>query len=312
MNATSPSILIVGAGAIGAVFGSALARQGAQVSVVCRSDFDHVARHGYNIRSGLLGDHTFRPHAVLREVAQCTEPPEYLILTVKVLQDVDRAALIRPAVGQHTVIVLIENGIDIEAEIAGAFPANELLSALAFIGVGRTSAGDIHHQLYGSLTMGRYPSGITPAAERLAELFDGARIGMKLTDNVVGARWQKALWNTVFNPISILGGVLDTQAMLRTEADREFIRKAMLEVNAVATVVGCPSPPQLIDQLIAGTCAMPAYKTSMALDFEAQRPMEIEAIIGNVVRTGRTHAVAMPALEAIYALAKMVAGKVTG
>ncbi len=62
----------------------------------------------------------------------------------------------------------------------------------------------------------------------------------------------------------------------------------------MATVVGCPSLPQLIDQLITVTRAMPAYKTSMALDFEAQRPMEIEAIIGNVVRTGRTHGVAMP------------------
>lgn len=312
MNATSPSILIVGAGAIGALFGSALARQGAQVSVVCRSDFDHVARHGYNIRSGLLGDHTFRPHAVLREVAQCAQPPDYLILTVKVLQGVDRAALIRPAVGPRTVIMLIENGIDIEAEITDAFPANELLSALAFIAIGRTGAGDIHHQSHGSLVIGRYPSGVTPAAQTIAALFEASKIDIKLTDNVVGARWQKALWNAVFNPISILGGVLDTQSMLRTPEDQEFIRRAMLEVNAVAASGGYGKPLQFIDQLIAGTRTMPAYKTSMALDFEARRPLELEAILGNVVRTGRANGVAMPALETIYALARMVAEKATG
>ena len=132
-----PRLLIVGAGAVGALFGSALARQGAKVSVVCRSDYETVARDGYDIRSPLLGDHQFRPHAVLREVADCRTPPDYLLLTVKVLPGFDRAALIRPAVGPQTVIVLIENGIDIEQEIALAFPNNELLSSLAFVAVGR-------------------------------------------------------------------------------------------------------------------------------------------------------------------------------
>ncbi|HKE94143.1 MAG TPA: 2-dehydropantoate 2-reductase [Povalibacter sp.] len=306
MNTTSPRILIVGAGAIGALFGSALARQGAQVSVVCRSDFDSVSRDGYAIRSPLLGDHTFRPHAVLRDVAQCTTPPDYLILTVKVLQNVDRAALIRPAVGPQTVILLIENGVDIEQEIADAFPHNELLSALAFVGVGRTGRGEIHHQSYGSLVMGRYPGGASAAALKIAALFEASKVACKVTDNVVAARWQKALWNAVFNPISILGGVLDTAMMLRTDADQQFIRRAMQEVSTVAASAGYPLPPQLIDQLIASTRAMPAYKTSMALDYEARRPMEIEAILGNTVRIGRANGVAMPMLESVYALAKMV------
>jgi 2-dehydropantoate 2-reductase len=309
MQDSSPSVLVVGAGAVGAFYGSALARRGAQISVVCRSDFDSVARDGYRIRSPLFGDHTFKPRAVLREVGECTSPPDYLILTVKVLSDVDRAALIRPAVGPGTVIVLIENGIDIEAPIAAAFPANELLSALAFVAVARTAGGEIHHQSYGSLVMGRYPTGITPPAERIAALFEAGQVPCKLTDNVVHARWQKALWNAVFNPVSILGAVLDTEMMLRTAENQAFVRKAMLEIATIAEADGFPLPSPLIDQLIAGTRAMPAYKTSMALDFEAQRPMELEAILGNALRIGRSRGVTTPTLEAIYALAKMVEAK---
>jgi excinuclease ABC subunit A len=71
------NILIVGAGAIGAFYGSALAKQGARISVVCRSDYDVVSREGYDIRSPLLGDHRFRPERVYREVAECREPPDY-------------------------------------------------------------------------------------------------------------------------------------------------------------------------------------------------------------------------------------------
>lgn len=304
-----PSILIIGAGAVGAFFGAALARQGAQVSVVCRSDFDAVNRTGFYIRSPLLGDHHFQPAQVFRSVAEVAPTFDFVALSTKVLEHIDRVALIRPTVATSTNIVLIQNGIDIERELAVAFPHNELLSAIAFIGVSRGGGGEIHHQSAGWLTLGRYPTGLTPAAQRLAAMFEASGVRCTLTDDVVTARWQKALWNATFNPISILGAVLDTETMLRTERDRTFIRKAMLEVAEVAAGAGHALDLAVIDKLIETTRKMPAYKTSMALDLEHGRPMEIEAILGNVVRTGREHAVSIPTLEAIYAIAKMVEHK---
>jgi len=303
------AILVVGAGAVGALFGSALARAGAEVSVVCRSDYGVVKRDGYDITSPLLGNHRFRPHQVYREVADCETPPDYLMLTVKVLDGVDRAALIRPAVGPQTVIVLIENGIDIEAPIASAFPGNEVLSGLAIVGVGRGEPGKIHHQSVGSLNLGRYPGGASPAAERFAALLTAGGIASKVTDDVVSARWQKAVWNATFNPISIMGGVLDTAVILGTDESRAFVSSAMQEICAVAAAAGHPLHPKLIDQMMVVTREMAAYKTSMALDYENGRPMEIEAILGNTVRAARRHDVATPILDALYALAKMIEAK---
>jgi 2-dehydropantoate 2-reductase len=303
------NVLIVGAGAVGALFGSALARQGARVSVVCRSDYDAVSRDGYDIRSSVFGDHRFRPEHVYRNVADCGEPPDYLLLTSKVLENVDRAALIRPAVGPRTVIVLIQNGVDIEPPVAEAFPDNELLSSLAFVAVGRSAPGKVNHLSLGSLILGRFPSGVTPAAQAIAAAFEAGKVPCKLTENVIGARWQKAVWNAVFNPISILGAVLDTNAMLRTDAEVAFARRAMQEVCDVAQAAGHPQSPNLVEQMLATTRQMPAYKTSMALDYENGRPMEIEAILGNTVRAARRLGVATPNLDAIYALSKMVAGK---
>jgi 2-dehydropantoate 2-reductase len=307
MNQTV-SVLVVGAGAIGALYGSSLARAGARVAVVCRSDAEVVRRDGYVIRSPLLGDHTFHPQQVLTRV-ESGDAYDYVVLTVKVLDGVDRAALIAPAVTQATTIVLIQNGVDIEREIADAFPKNELVSVLAFVGVGRTGPGHVHHQSHGSLVMGTYPRGVGPATRRLAELFEAGGVSCKLTEQVIGARWQKGLWNATFNPVSILGAVLDTGMMLRTLEDQAFIRTAMLEVADIAAAAGHAQSPQFIDQLIAGTRAMPAYKTSMALDFEAKRPLELEAILGNALRVGRQHDVASPVLETLYALAKMVAAR---
>ncbi len=307
MEKQSLSILIIGAGAVGAFFGSALARSGARVSVVCRSDYEAVSRDGYRIRSPLLGDHQFRPAHVYRRPEECDTPPDYVILTVKVLPELDRVALLRPVVGPKTAIVLIQNGVDIEADIAAAFPDNDVLSSLAYVGVGRGAPGEIVHQTHGSLVLGRFPSGIGAAAEQLAAAFSANSVPCKLVDNVVSTRWQKAVWNAPFNPISILGGVLETTAMVRTEADRDFIRKAMQEVCATAAAAGHPQSPKLIEAMIENTQQMPPYKTSMALDYENGRPMEIEAILGNVVRAAEKLDVATPTLEAIYALARMVA-----
>jgi|HigsolmetaAR203D_1030402.scaffolds.fasta_scaffold00011_19 2-dehydropantoate 2-reductase len=303
-----PSILLIGAGAVGAFFGSALARAGAEVSVVCRSDFAAVARDGFEIRSPLLGEHRFVPRRVFASAAEAGRGFDYVLLATKVLADLDRAALIAPAVGDQTTIFLIQNGIDIEAELAAAFPHNPIVSGIAFIAVSRTGAGKIHHQSEGSLVIGNYPSGTSAATEQLAALFAASSIPCKVTQDVVTARWQKALWNAAFNPLSIMGGVLDTATILGRAEGEALVRETMAEIVSVACAAGHPLDEALIDKLIAVTRKMPPYKTSMALDYEQGRPLEIEAILGNIVRTARRCNVRAPRLETLYAIAKMVEG----
>jgi 2-dehydropantoate 2-reductase len=303
-------ILVIGAGAIGSFYGAALQAQGADVSVVCRSEYDIVRTTGFSIESKRLGDLTFVPAQTLLSVADYAGgPPDYLIVSVKVVEGTDRVALIRDAVGPKTVIVLIENGVEIEGEIADAFPDNELISALAFVQVSRIAPGKVKHYAFGDLTFGNYPSGVTDRTRTLAAMFEKSGIKITLADNVVTARWQKCLWNAVFNPASVMGGVLDTDDMLNAEEGESFVRRAMREVCDVAAATGHPLPQQLIDQYIDGTRKAPPYKTSMALDYENGRPMETEIILGNAVRAGRREGVAIPLLETLYALMKMVERK---
>lgn len=300
-------ILIVGAGAIGSFYGALLAEKGADVSVVCRSEFEVVREHGLAIESSVFGNRIFRPAQVLRSAAEYQGGfPDYLIVSVKVVHGVDRSTLIRDAVGPDTAIVLIENGVEIEAEIAAAFPANELISALAYVQVSRTGPGKVRHHALGDLTLGNYPSGASARCRQLADLLQRDGIRCTVSEQVVTARWHKCVWNAVFNPISVLGGALDTAAILAPPEGVAFVRGAMQEVMRVAAAAGHALPPAMVDQYIDGTRRAPPYKTSMALDYENGRAMEIEVILGNVVRAGRRENVAIPALEALYALLKMI------
>ncbi|BCX82866.1 2-dehydropantoate 2-reductase [Methylomarinovum caldicuralii] len=294
--------LIVGTGAVGGFYGALLAKAGWEVAVVSRSDHDTVAANGIHIRS-TLGEWTFRPAAVYRKADEAETPPDYVILCTKVLPDIDRTALIRGAVGPDTTIVLIQNGVEIEAEVAAAFPENALISGLAFVCVSRTGPGQVWHQAYGNLMLGDFPAGIGPRVETLADAFNRSGIRAKAVAEVVAARWRKCVWNAPFNPLSVLSGGLYTADIL--ESQEGFVRTLMQEVCAIAAACGHPLPDAVIDRNIDDTYKMPPYKTSMLLDFEAGRPMETEAILGNAVRAARREGVAVPHLESVYALMKL-------
>ncbi|HAJ41214.1 MAG TPA: 2-dehydropantoate 2-reductase, partial [Alcanivorax sp.] len=68
---------------------------------------------------------------------------------------------------------------------------------------------------------------------------------------------------------------------------------------------GHPLPPQIIDSNIDGTRKMPAYKNSMALDYLNDRPIELDAILGNVVAIAQKHGVPVPRLETMLAALRM-------
>jgi len=300
-------IVILGAGAIGAFYGQALANGGANVTLVCRSEYPHVKKNGFQILSEERGDAIFHPANVLNAEDQFNDNfPDYLVVSMKVVGGSERISPMTPFVGPNTVIVLIQNGVEIENDVAKAFPANQIISCLAFVQVSRISPGVVRHYAYGELTMGNFPSGISEQCQRFAALLNMGKISTVLTENVVGARWQKCLWNAPFNPVSVLGGPIDTRSILGLPDGEKLIRDLMDEVSQVASSVGHPIPQGLIDRYIEVTNAAPPYKTSMALDRERGQGMEVETILGNTVRVAHRQGIPVPRLEAIYALMQML------
>lgn len=302
-----PHVLIIGAGAIGSFYGAILKRAGCTVSAVVRSEYEAIRDGGFQFESP-LGDISWRPDHLYRDGDQADSQPDYVILATKVLPNSDRAALIRPWLGEDTGIVLIQNGLDIERELAEAFPNNPIISCLAFIAVSRVAPGQIKHNAYGRLVMGRFPEGIDEHCSRLRDLFVEGGIDIKLTEQVVGERWLKCVWNTPFNPLSVLANGADTYTILDTPGGEQLIRDLMAEVMAVAEADGHPLPPQLPDSNIAGTRKMPAYKNSMALDYLNDRPIELDAILGNVVAIAHRLNVPVPRLETVLVTLRMRQG----
>ena len=300
-----PRILVVGTGAIGGFYGGKLSQVGVKVATLCRSDYDTVQAKGISVTS-TLGDFHFTPEKVIRQVKEYGPPPDYILVALKVLPEVETAEIIRDAVGPETAVLLLQNGIEIEEPVARALPNTEIISGLAFICVTRTGPGHIDHTDYGRLVIGRFPAGRSSKVETLAELFNQAGVKCEVSEDVVTARWRKLVWNAPFNPISVLAGSVDTKAMVENPETLHLVRRVMEEVCRIAEAAGYPLPSEVVQQNIDGTLKMTPYRTSMLVDFKAGRPMEVEAILGDALRVAKRYGVSAPHMETLYSLLKSV------
>jgi 2-dehydropantoate 2-reductase len=146
-------ILVIGTGAIGGLYAAKLSQAGAEVSVVCRSDYEQVKQGGMKIKS-LWGDFVFKPHQVLRDVKEFKEKADFILIATKVLPEISLPDIIKPVLTSETSIAIIQNGIFIEKDLAQAFPNHHLLSIIAFIAVKKEQPALVEHDDNGKLIIG--------------------------------------------------------------------------------------------------------------------------------------------------------------
>ncbi len=297
-------ILIVGTGAVGSYFGGKLFQDETRVSAFCRSDYEVVKEKGIIVRS-YKGDFVVEPYEVVNDINNLTMKPDYIIVCLKVLPEISLPDIIRPAVGENTAIVLVQNGIAIEKEVAKAFPDNEIISGIAFIAISRIELGVARHTGSGKIVLGSYPSGISYKTEKLLDLFQKAEVPCSTSPEIIRERWKKMVWNTSFNPISVLGGSADSKQMVDVPESEELVRNVMEEVLAVSESEGYELDPGIIDTVIQGNRKMRPFKTSMLVDFEEKRSMEVDAILGNTIAIAKKNNIPTPYLQALYCLLKL-------
>ena len=302
MNQTE--MLLVGTGAVGSYFGGKLAQSDVRVSALCRSDYTIVKEDGIEILS-YKGDFRFKPAEVVKDVAQLTVQPDYILVCLKVLPEVNIAGIIQNVVKPDTVIVLIQNGIDIEKDVAKAFPENEIISGIAFIAVSRLSLGEVRHTGSGKLILGNYPQGVSEKTEQLADYFQSAGVPCDLSPEITRNRWQKMVWNAAFNPVSVLGGQADSKQMVDVPEAEDLIRRVMREILTLAAATGHELSDEVMENAIQGNRKMRPFKTSMLVDYENNHSMEIDAILGNAIAIAQQQEIQVPYLKSLYSLLKL-------
>ncbi len=293
---------VIGTGALGGFYGARLARAGAEVHFLLRSDFEHVRQHGLLVESK-DGDFTLpqvNAYCDVRDMPCC----DVVLVALKATQNHLLPDLLPPLVSCGSVVVLMQNGLGYEDEVARIVPTCEVLAGLCFLCSNKVGPGHIRHLDFGTVRLAKFaadgaPAGVSDDMQAIAEDFVQAGIRADTSDDLLRARWQKLVWNV---PMSGLSVVLDadTRALVTEPHTRALAEAIMREVVAGARTCGRVIRDDFVEKMIDMTLAMPAYQASMKIDYDLGKPMEVEAIYGNPVRAAKAAGGAMPLVEMLY------------
>lgn len=285
---------VVGTGAIGGYYGTKLARAGYDVHFLLHSDYDYVRQHGLKV-SSCDGDFIL-PNVQAYSNTHEMPKADVVLVGLKSTNQHLLRSLLPPLLKDDTVVVLIQNGIGLEADVQSWFPGLWLAAGLAFICSAKTEPGHIRHQCYGSINLGNYSC---PDKKRIeAILADFIESGIDAHEvEYAEARWKKAVWNMPFNGMTV---ALHTQTdqLLSCPATRQLIYEQMMEVIDAANALGIKGLDEsFAKKMMETTDAMVPYSPSMRLDYDFGRPMEIEYIYTRPIAEARRVGAAMPRLE---------------
>ena len=314
--------VIAGAGAIGGYIGARLAKAGADVVLFARGPhLRAMEERGLRVVSA-DGDFEVRP-AVAGDLSTIGTA-DVVFLGVKAHGLTALAPGLRQLYGPNTVVVSTQNGIpwwyfhghggeldglplehvDPGGVIAASIEPERVVGSLAYFATDIAEPGVIHHTEGNKLSLGEPNGTRTERTKAIADALIAAGLRCPVTTRFRHEIWVKLLGNVAFNPISALtGGTLEQ--LVRHAETAALVREIMTETEAVAGKLGIDLSIS-IDQRMAGAEKVGAHKTSMLQDYEAGRPMELEAVVGAVIELGDRLGVPVPATRAMYACARFL------
>ena len=297
-------IAIVGSGAVGSYYGGMLAHAGEDVHFLLRSDLAAVQEKGLTIHTKGETVHLEKVHAhgSTAEIGPC----DLVIIALKATANDALKELLPPLIGEKTALLTLQNGLGNEEFLTASWGAERVMGALCFVCLNRTGPGVIEHFDHGSISIGEYQR---PAEERtraVTQAFERAGIEAKAVDDLVTERWRKLLWNIPFNGLAIAAGGATVDQVLADEGLRTLARGLMGEALDAARRLGHEIPESFADFQIERSWSMGAYRASSLIDWEAGKPVEVEAIWGEPWRQGRNAGAEMGRLEMLYRVLQKV------
>ena len=294
-------ILVIGAGAVGSVFGGLLAESGQDVSFIGRKSYmDAIRQNGLKI-SGIWGEHLINNINVFTSVKETGETKfDLIFLTTKSFDTESAVKDLMPLVGQKTLIVALQNGLGNIETITRIAGKEHTVGARVIFGVEFVAPGHFKvtviadKVLLGTITKEIPQNRIT----EIAQMITKAGIPTDTTDEIEKFVWNKVLYNCCLNALSAL---LDTcyGKLGDFSPTREIMRAVISEVLAVAKSRGIDTgfPDAAAYEKVFYEKLLPptyAHHASTLQDLKSSKRTEIEALNGAIVRLGQEKGVPAP------------------
>lgn len=295
-------IAIVGAGAMGAAYGSMFVDAvGFSVSFVARGErYQRLKKQSFTVNNRLYNIPVIHPETV-------SQPADLILVALKHHHLADAVNDITTLLGADTVILSVMNGLESEAIIGAACGIEKMVYAMALGIDALHENGRFTYDSPGKILFGPIrEQGSGPRLDRIQEALQRAGIPNEIPPDILRAMWWKFMINVGINQASAVLRAPNGVFHNSTDA-RALMRSLMEEVVALAPRAGIELGEKEIDEwfkILAGLS--PSGKTSMLQDVEAGRKTEVEIFAGKVVDLGRTHNLPTPVNQTVQRIIRVI------
>ena len=296
-------VAIMGTGGVGGYYGGMLARAGEDVVFVARGvHLEAIRSSGLTLKTTHAGECTLPVKA--------TDDPggigavDLVLFCVKTYDTDTAALLIRPFIGPQTVVMSLQNGVGNEEQIARVVGDKHVIGAAAYISSVIEAPGVINQSWVYKMYLGELDKKSSSRIMKLVRAFERAEVAVEVPPDIHGAMWSKLLRISTFAGVGCVTR-LPSEAILNCPETTSLFWGMVEEGYAVARAGGIDMPDNFIDQFRAIISTLvPTLRPSMYYDLEAGRRLELEELIGTVIRLGEKHSIATPLTFAVYAALK--------
>jgi len=291
---------IFGVGAIGGYFGGRLAQAGEDVTFIARGKhLQALRKKGLRVDS-MNGDFVLSPVTATDDPAQIGAV-DVVMVGVKTWQVPEVAESIRPLIGDNTLVLPLQNGVEAPTQLAEILGREHVCGGLAKIFSFIAGPGHIRHSgVDPYIAIGELDNQHTARIETLLHAFTHSGIKAEIPADITAALWAKFLFVASWGglgaitraPIGVIRSFAQTRRMLEGSMQEIYEVARALKINLEQTTVS--SSMGFVDTL------PPNGTTSMQRDIIGNRPSEIDSWSGAVVRFGRDAGVPVPINEFIY------------
>ena len=289
-------ILVVGAGAVGGLFGARLTDAGRDVTFLLRPHrAEQIRKDGLHIVEG--GEHhVVRPQVTTADTID--DPADVILLGLRATALASALDDMAPAVGEDTAIVPVLNGMAHLDVLDARFDRKRVLGGVALTVTTLDEDGNVVVLApIAQLTVGERTDSHLHDAKAVQTALDGAGIDVRVSDDIVGDMWAK--WSMIAT-VGALTCLMRAPVgeIVATPGGTDLAAGLLDETAAVAAAAGHPVP----NEALANTCSAvtqpgSTLASSMYRDVVAGRRTEVEHVLADLARRGRALGVATPLLD---------------
>jgi 2-dehydropantoate 2-reductase len=294
--------VIMGAGGIGGFFGGKLANAGEDVWFVARGKhLQAMKEHGLHVNS-TAGNFTLPPDKITGDVI-AVERADVVLFCVKSYNTESAARQIAPLLNDSSIIVTLQNGIDNEEKIKGQIKRGTVYGGAAYISSRITAPGEITEVGgFQRIVFGPLGGSILPQAKQVHESLLRAGIKSNLQDDITKELWRKFVFIASMGSLTALSRLTHGE-ILANPLTVALMFDAMREIQSIAWKKGIDIEPVDEAKVLEGLKRFSDdTRSSMYFDLASNKPMEIEALNGTVVRLGEQLGIPTPIHRVIYSI----------